>query len=368
MTHCHRLVGTVRALALAALATVVGGCAETRSFEKTAGGAIVYLDTASEAEKEDARIAVVEALRQGIAAYRLRIGDTVDVFFHFEGEPTKEAYTINVGDELAIAFLYDPDNNLTIKVRPDGHISMPLIGAVHTVGRTADALARSLEKDYRGKLANPVVTVNLTDFSTPLEEFGKVLVGSTEGRNRRFAVGPDGNINLPLLVPIRALDETVQSLEDTVDTAYEAFGLRITVSIIPNTIQGDRIFVFGEVGEPGAQIASAPLTTLMLVAAAGGVLKTGSLENVMVFYVDESMEPRVRTINLKNVIEDVRLEEDMIVPNNSVVYVPPTQLVKAGRFMDQLRRVLMFNGFNVGFSATYIINQSDGSGTTVLGN
>lgn len=368
MIRCHRLVGTVRALALAALVTVVGGCAETRSFEKTTGGALVYLDTASEAEKEDARASIIKALRKGIAAYRLRIGDVVDVFFHFEDEPTDEAYTINVGDGLAITFLYDPDNNLNIKVRPDGQISMPLIGAVDAADRTTDELARSLEKDYLGKLTNPVLTVNLTDFSTPLEEFGEVLVGATEGRNRRFAVAPDGNINLPLLVPIRAFDETVHDLEGTVDAAYETLGLRIRVSIIPNTLQGDRIFVFGEVGTPGAQRASRPQTTLMTVAAAGGVLRTGSLENVMVFYVDESMEPRVRKINLKNVVEDARLEEDMIVPDNSVVYVPPTLLVKAGRFMDQLQQVLMFNGFSVGFSTSYILNQSSGGTTVVQGN
>ena len=73
---------------------------------------------------------------------------------------------------------------------------------------------------------------------------------------------------------------------------------------------------------------------------------------------------RVRSINLTDVMDDLKLEDDMIVPNNSIIYVPPTTLTKVGRIEDAiLRDVLRFQGFSVG--GAYIINQPT-SGTTVV--
>jgi hypothetical protein len=64
------------------------------------------------------------------------------------------------------------------------------------------------------------------------------------------------------------------------------------------------------------------------------------------------------------VMEDLRLDEDMIVPNNSVIYVPPTELAKTGRLLDSvLRDILRFQGFSIG--GTFLLNNPNG-GTTVV--
>jgi hypothetical protein len=54
----------------------------------------------------------------------------------------------------------------------------------------------------------------------------------------------------------------------------------------------------------------------------------------------------------------------MIVPNNSVIYVPPTELAKTGRLLDSvLRDILRFQGFSIG--GTFLLNNPNG-GTTVV--
>ena len=54
----------------------------------------------------------------------------------------------------------------------------------------------------------------------------------------------------------------------------------------------------------------------------------------------------------------------MIVPSNSVIYVPPTELAKTGRFLDSvLRDILRFQGFSIG--GTYLL-QNPNNGTTVM--
>jgi polysaccharide export outer membrane protein len=44
------------------------------------------------------------------------------------------------------------------------------------------------------------------------------------------------------------------------------------------------------------------------------------------------------------------MSEDLLVPPNSTVYIPPTQLAKAGRLVDQVfRQIIMYNGISIGF-------------------
>jgi hypothetical protein len=73
--------------------------------------------------------------------------------------------------------------------------------------------------------------------------------------------------------------------------------------------------------------------------------------------------PHVRLVNLRAVIDDLRLEQDMVVPPNSVVYVPPTALAKTGRLMEAvLRDILRYQGFNI--SGAFLMS-GQGGGTVI---
>jgi protein involved in polysaccharide export with SLBB domain len=157
------------------------------------------------------------------------------------------------------------------------------------------------------------------------------------------------------LPALGASGRAVPNLQNEIDVKYSALGLDVFVSLIPRVRRAGAAVVIGEVGKPGRIEFERPATVLMAVGQAGGVLPSGSMEAVRVFYSGDDGMQRLRSINLKEVIDDLRLEEDMIVPNNSVIYVPPTDLAKTGRLLDAVvRDILRFQGFSVGGS--YIFN------------
>lgn len=341
------------------LIVVLSACAPKRSFERAGDGSVVYFDMLDVEDRARARSTVVQGIRRGLESYRFGTGDTMDLLFHFSQAPLAEDYAIAVGDELTIEFLYDPDNNRTVKVRPDGRISMPLIGPIAVAGLSADELAQQLQDRYEGIFSRPVVTVNLSEFRTPLDDFEDAVRSVQGGRSRQLTVGPDGKVSPPLLDPVRARDRTVEELRTDIDAAYARARLNITVSVLPLTIEANRIMVFGEVRDPGPLVVDRPQTVLMAIASAGGVLPSGSMESVYVFYVGEDMQPRIRAVNLLNILEDLRIEEDIVVPDNSVIYVPPTELAKAGRFLDAtLRDILRYNGIGANFGINYILDSN----------
>ena len=68
-------------------------------------------------------------------------------------------YRLVAGDKLKIEVYKDPQLSQALQIRPDGKITLPLLGDIPAAGRTSlelrDALASSL-KEY---ITNPVVTV-----------------------------------------------------------------------------------------------------------------------------------------------------------------------------------------------------------------
>lgn len=75
-------------------------------------------------------------------------------------------YRIGHGDQMRISFLYNKDFNLDeIKVRPDGRISLPLVGEVRAAGMTPSQLDSIITSEYATILKQPEVTVILSDFA-----------------------------------------------------------------------------------------------------------------------------------------------------------------------------------------------------------
>jgi polysaccharide biosynthesis/export protein PslD len=339
---------------------------EPRSYERMSDGSTIYLDELGEAAKAQARQKIAQSLSQGVGVYDLGIGDEVEVFFHINRKPTPKEYVISTADALHIEFLGDTKNNQTVQVPSDGRLSLPLIGPVMAAGQTADALARQLEERYSGILTKPKITVNITETHSPVDDFIASLAPSAKGRSIVDKVLPDGTIAVPLLPPFQARGRTLQDLKHAIDAAYSAKGLDIFVSLVPRSLRSNRTLVIGEIGKPGQLELEQPTTVLMAVAQAGGVLKSGSMDAVRVYYIGDDGVQRVRSINLNDVMDNLNLEDDMVVPANSIIYVPPTELAKAGRFMDAVARdIFRFQGVSIG-GAFQIENPNAGQTTTIF--
>ncbi|GBD44695.1 Polysialic acid transport protein KpsD [bacterium HR40] len=68
-------------------------------------------------------------------------------------------YRIVPGDRLSVFVWQDRDLSLTVTVRPDGRISLPLAGELEAAGRVPSELARELERRLSSYVQEPVVTV-----------------------------------------------------------------------------------------------------------------------------------------------------------------------------------------------------------------
>ncbi|MDX1754875.1 MAG: polysaccharide biosynthesis/export family protein [Marinobacter sp.] len=75
-------------------------------------------------------------------------------------------YVIGATDEISVSVWRNPDLSITVPVRPDGMISVPLVGDVRASGKTPERLADDIEAILDEYIREPQVSVVVTSMNS----------------------------------------------------------------------------------------------------------------------------------------------------------------------------------------------------------
>jgi polysaccharide biosynthesis/export protein len=89
-------------------------------------------------------------------------------------------YIVGPGDVLNIIVWRNADLSLSVPVRPDGKITVPLVEDLPAMGKDSTKLARDIEKALSKFIRDPVVTVIVTGFVGPYSEQIRVIGEATK--------------------------------------------------------------------------------------------------------------------------------------------------------------------------------------------
>lgn len=132
-------------------------------------------------------------------------------------------YRIKPGDILRIKFLYHPELDIKVPVRPDGGVTLQMAGDVHAAGLTTEELAQAIVERTKDRLRDPEVSV---------------LVAQTSD----VKVYVMGEVRVPGIVPYREGMTPLQAIADRggfLDTARIDSVLRLSPG--DNEYQGTRL-------------------------------------------------------------------------------------------------------------------------------
>jgi len=74
-------------------------------------------------------------------------------------------YRMQAGDAVEIRFFYNPELNETTQIRPDGRVSLQLVGQVELAGKSVEEASATLESLYANEVRTPKVTIQLRGFA-----------------------------------------------------------------------------------------------------------------------------------------------------------------------------------------------------------
>jgi polysaccharide export outer membrane protein len=88
-------------------------------------------------------------------------------------------YVIGTGDSVSVMVWRNPELSMSVPVRPDGRLTMPLVEDLPALGRTPTELARDIEKELAKYVRDPLVTVIVTGASGPFSEQIRIIGEAT---------------------------------------------------------------------------------------------------------------------------------------------------------------------------------------------
>lgn len=103
--------------------------------------------------------------------------------------PAVKSYLIGVDDQIQVNVWRNPELSLSVPVRPDGMISVPLVGDVMAGGKAPMDVAASISAKLANFVRDPNVTVIVTDLRSH-EYLSRVRVTGAVGTPRSLPYRP----------------------------------------------------------------------------------------------------------------------------------------------------------------------------------
>jgi polysaccharide export outer membrane protein len=237
------------------------------------------------------------------------------------GAPGARDYLLQPNDEIEIKFPYTPQFNEAEKLRPDGKISLQLVGTVDAQGLSPEELQQQLRQRYARFLRTPELTVIVRSVTTQ-----NIRVAGANGT----VVGRAGLVALQPTVVVRS---------------YAA----------------PQVFVAGEVGRPGVLAYRPGLTLMQAMAEAGGALVTADAAHIAVLRRGSGApgQPGAVEVLRLDLPKDFarQPDRDVALQPFDVVVLPKSDVALAGDRLQQYLNVLPFLK-NSSFGFVYDLSSS----------
>ena len=263
-------------------------------------------------------------------------------------------FNFGQGDVLSVSVYDEPDLSMeSVPVRPDGRISLPLIGEVQASGRDADELVTEISTRLDEYVVDPKVSVIALEFNS--------FQYAIDGEVVEPGVYPlDTNVSITKAIAMAGGLNKGQYRASTIELADlpHAYLVRqgkvLPVDFVRLLREGDlrfdvqlqpgdyiripsglskEVYVLGEVREPMLFAFRENLPMSRVVAQAEGFTPDADLGRIHIIR-GALHNPTVIVCDFRKVISgearDVRLEP------GDVVYVPETGLTSFARVMDKI--------------------------------
>ncbi len=250
-----------------------------------------------------------------------------------------QEYKVGDGDVLSVSVWGNPNLNVSVPVRPDGMISVPLVGDVKAAGATPEQLKASLEKQYSAYVKNPVVSVIVTEINSfVVYVFGD---GVSQPSGTGKANLPSGAFNLKRNTTLLQLLSRMGSLAnaDLKQARIIRGGKKLDTDFYDLYVNGDvaqdiylkpndfiyipsgfsrRIRVVGAVKSPCILPFEKNMTALDAVLSAGGFTDYASQNDVVIERKEGGVTKKVK-VRLKDVMNGNIGENIALKPGDIVI-------------------------------------------------
>jgi len=138
---------------------------------------------------------------------------------------------------------------------------------------------------------------------------------------QQVIVRPDGAFSFPLVGEINAVGKTVEELRREIAQALSRFIPDVVVTVAVVEIKGNKVYVIGQVNQPGEFIVNPRVDVIQALSLAGGTTAFASPSEIFVLRRDNGQQRRL-PFNFEAVMRGRDLEQNVLLRSGDVVVVP----------------------------------------------
>ena len=160
--------------------------------------------------------------------------------------------------------------------------------------------------------------------------------------NQAQIIRPDGKISLPLVHDVQAAGMTPTELQDSLLKKYQDTALKSPeLVVIIRDFISNKIYIGGEVGQPGVQPMLTPTTVLQAILAANGFKSTARANEVLLIRQRAGGGYDWQVLNLENALAGKDFAANIPLAPRDVIYVPRSDIANFDVFVDQYMRQVL---------------------------
>jgi len=308
--------------------------------------------------------------------YRLNVGDILEVIYQVRNVATEKPYDLKIEDRIRLMFPYQERFSQELTVQADGSIRCLLVGRVRAQGLSAGDLEEQLRRAYARYIKDPELTVVVEAANVKIVELKKAITTAPRGQSRLVPIKPDGTIDLPYVGEAPVAGKTVSEAKHMLDEMYMQNDLEeVEVTVQTLEFAPRRIYVLGEVMYPTLVEAQVPTSVIQAIIRAGGPTVRAEKSKILVVRRHQLPLPQAIVFDMQSVLEGQkpgpdgrvpdasRFRHDFYLADGDIVYVPASDLAKAGDWIDQvftrgIRAIFPYSGV-VGMNFGYQIYEAE---------
>lgn len=159
------------------------------------------------------------------------------------------------------------------------------------------------------------------DYVIGVEDVLFISVWKNADLSREVPVRPDGKITLPLVDDVTAAGLTPEELKATLTEAWKSFITAPEVSVIVTQVNSLKVYMIGQVVNPGIQVLKGPTRLLQALSLAGGFSAFANPSKIVVLRRSGATESRLE-FNYKKILSGSRPEDNILLMPGDTVIVP----------------------------------------------
>lgn len=171
------------------------------------------------------------------------------------------------------------------------------------------------------KEAQAEVAVDGDQYMIGPEDVLYIHVWKEEALTRTVPVRMDGKISLPLIQEVKAAGLTPLQLKEVLMRKFKEFVENPIVSVTVVEVNSFKVYVIGQVRNPGVHRLRSETTVTQLIVMAGGFTEWANQKKIVVVRKEDGREKRIK-VNYKKIMDGKDLDSNIILKTGDTIVVP----------------------------------------------